>query len=150
MNIDIEVNNITNSPIADDFFVGVAERTIIESGYNFLQEKNISISVALVSEEEMQKLNKQWRQKDSVTDILSFYEYASIKEIKDAMKNSSVEGIFLGELILCYNDIGKYAVEENIKLEEELTNVFSHGILHLLGFSHGSEMFEIQNKIKKQ
>src|SRR5665647_2460653 len=128
--IEIEVNNTTNSPLPDDF----------------LQEKNVVVSVALVSEEEMQKLNKQCRHKDSVTDILSFYEYESMEEIK----NVADAEIFLGELILCYDDIVKYAKEEKIDFMEELANVFSHGILHLLGFKHGEEMFELQNKIKKQ
>lgn len=149
--IEVEVNNKTKSPMADDFFVTVAEKTIAESDLDLLAGgKNISISVALVSEKEMQELNKQCRQKDSVTDILSFWEYSSIEEIENVMKNSPTEGLFLGELILCYDDIVKYAKKEKIELREELANVFSHGILHLLGFEHGSEMFAIQNKIKKQ
>ena len=138
------MNNKTKSPVTEDFFVRVAGMTIAQSGFDFLQKKNISISVALVSEREMQKLNKQCRQKDSVTDILSFWEYTSIEEIK----NVQDEDIFLGELILCYNDIVKYAKKEKIELQTELVNVFSHGVLHLLGFAHGSEMFAIQNKIK--
>ena len=142
--IEVEVNNKTKSPVTEDFFVRVAGMTIAQSGFDFLQKKNISISVALVSEREMQKLNKQCRQKDSVTDILSFWEYTSIEEIK----NVQDEAIFLGELILCYNDIVKYAKKEKIELQTELVNVFSHGVLHLLGFAHGSEMFAIQNKIK--
>ena len=78
MKLDIEVNNKTKSPVADDFFAMVAEKTIRIAGHDFLQEKNVSISVALVSEEEMQKINRESRHKDSVTDILSFFEYENL------------------------------------------------------------------------
>lgn len=143
MEIDIEVNNITQSPVKDDFFAMVAQKTIETSGYDFLQAKKIAISVALVSEKEMQKLNREHRQKDSVTDILSFCEYENAGEIE---KSNEVE-LFLGELILCYDDISKYALEQDIDLAEELANVVSHGVLHLLGFEHGEKMFGIQKQV---
>jgi probable rRNA maturation factor len=143
MKINLEVNNKTNSPAEDDFFAMVAKKTIEESGYDFLRKKNISISLALVPEEEMQRLNRECRQKDAVTDVLSFFEYETI----DEMKNVQEEEIFLGELILCYDDIMKYARREDILPEKELAVVVSHGVLHLLGFLHGEKMFSIQEKI---
>ncbi|MDP1884790.1 MAG: rRNA maturation RNase YbeY [Candidatus Moranbacteria bacterium] len=146
MPIDVEVNNKTKSPIADGFFAAVAEEAIGKTGYAFLREKNISISVALVSEEEMQALNKKHRHKDSVTDILSFFEYENIGEIENVAEND----LFLGELILCYDDIHKYAQKQGIGLQKELANVTAHGVLHLLGFSHGEEMFGIQDKVVKK
>lgn len=145
MNINLEVNNKTQSPLADDFFALVADKTIVAAGYEFLQDKEISISVALVSEEEMQKLNNEYRQKDSTTDVLSFCEYESMEEIK----NVSEPEIFLGELILCYDDISKYAQDMKIELQGEIANVVSHGVLHLLGFEHGEKMFAIQDQVVK-
>jgi len=146
MPIDVEVNNKTKSPLAVDFFVEVAMKTIVATGYDFLQEKNISFSVALVSEEEMQKLNKEHRQRDSVTDILSFYEYETIEEIKSITEKD----LFLGELILCYDDIDKYASEQGVELQNELVGVVAHGVLHLLGFAHGEKMFGIQDNVVKK
>jgi len=143
MKIEIELNNKTQSPVAEDFLVGVAEKTIEASGYDFLREKNISASVAIVPEEEIRELNAKYRKNDSVTDILSFCEY----ETKNDLENAKENNLFLGELILCYNDIEKYAKEKGIDLQQEMANVFSHGILHLLGFSHGEEMFSIQKKV---
>jgi probable rRNA maturation factor len=145
MSIEIEVNNKAQSPMARDFFVAVAGKTLATTGYEFLQTKNISISVALVAEEEMQKLNQEHRQKNSVTDILSFCEYENI----EAIKNVADKELFLGELILCYDDIKRYALEQEIDLQKELVAVFSHGILHLLGFVHGEEMFGIQDWVVK-
>ena len=56
--------------------------------------------------------------------------------------------LFLGELILCYDDIKEYAENESLELKEELSKVVAHGILHLLGFEHGEKMFAIQNKVR--
>ncbi|MDO8240433.1 MAG: rRNA maturation RNase YbeY [Candidatus Moranbacteria bacterium] len=150
MKIQIEVNNTTESPLADDFFAVVAEKTIeavreVQERKVFLDDKVVSISVALVSEAEMQKLNRENRDKDSVTDILSFCEYENIEEIQKVAE----EELFLGELILCYDDIKKYAVEQNLDLQKELVNVTSHGVLHLLGFAHGDQMFGIQEQVTK-
>ena len=151
MKLNLEINNITQSPVEDAFFISVAEKTLAEAGYDFLNNKDINISLALVSPAEIQKLNKERRQVDSVTDILSFAEYESMEELKKAVdkptKGESGE-IFLGELILCYDDIKEYAQKENIALNQELANVVSHGVLHLLGFEHGDAMFEIQNRVK--
>jgi rRNA maturation RNase YbeY len=146
MVLNIEINNTTQSPVADDFFVAVAEKTFAELKLDFLEGKNISISLALVTPEEIQKINKEHRKHDDVTDILSFAEYGDIEEVKKAVDSE----LFLGELILCYDDIKKYAADAGIKLEKELANVISHGILHLLGFEHGEEMFILQNKITKE
>jgi len=148
MEINIEVNNKAQSPVEDYFFSEIAKKTIevvkeVQEGKDFLNDKEISISVALVSEEEMQKLNREHRQKDSVTDILSFFEYESIEEVKEVKDKE----VFLGELILCYDDIKKYALSEGLEIQKELMNVISHGTLHLLGFSHGEEMFNIQKQI---
>jgi probable rRNA maturation factor len=155
MTIDLQINNTTQSPIADGFLQKVAEATLGHlmsndhndrrtSSVHFLADKNISVSLALVVPEEIKKINKNYRQHDDVTDVLSFAEYGSIEEIKNVVDSD----VFLGELILCYDDIKEYAADAGIKLEKELANVVSHGILHLLGFEHGEKMFLMQEKVK--
>jgi len=150
MKIDLEINNTTNSPIKDGFFTIVAEKTFAELKYSLLKDKEVEISVALVTPEEIKKLNKEYRKNDSVTDILSFPEYKNIKEIEEAAAEKDSKKLFLGELILCYNDIKEYADRERLDLAGELAGVMSHGILHLLGFLHGEKMFAIQNKIQEE
>ncbi len=82
-----------------------------------------------------------------MTDILSFASYKNIKEIKKAEENPPAGGVFLGELILCYDDIKDYAKKNGLNFKEELARTVSHGILHLLGFHHGKKMFSLQDKI---
>lgn len=147
MKINLEINNTTNSLVEAEFFEAVAEKTFAQLNYNFLADKIVNISIALVSAEEIRKLNKDYRKNDSVTDILSFPEYVSLKKIENATKKEKDKEVFLGELILCYNDIEEYGKKEGLKLETELANVVAHGILHLIGFEHGEEMFGIQEKV---
>jgi probable rRNA maturation factor len=142
MKINLEINNLTKSPIQKAFFRAVAKKTLENSGYDFLKHKNISISLAIVAKKEIKKLNKTYRKKNEATDVLSFAEYKNIKQIKAAKGKD----LFLGELILCYDDIKEYARKYVLNLKKEIGTVVSHGILHLLDFRHGKKMFGIQDK----
>lgn len=147
MKLNLEVNNTTNSPVEDGFFEVVAEKTFDRIGYDFLAGKELGISVALVTPEEIKRLNKEYRKYDCVTDVLSFPEFQNSQELKDASQKNEGEGLFLGELILCYDDIKEYALCEGREMDKELAKVVSHGILHLAGFSHGKEMFGVQEEV---
>jgi probable rRNA maturation factor len=150
MQIDLEINNTTESPVADIFFETVARKTLEKSGYDFLQNQKVEISLALVTEKEIKRLNKDYRQHNSVTDVLSFPEYQNGENIKKAVSKNNTGSLFLGELILCYDDIWRYANNQGLKIEKELAEVFVHGILHLLGFGHGTKMFLLQQKIAEE
>jgi len=143
MKVDLEINNVAKIPIRSYFFVSITEKTLRKSGCGFLKRKKISLSLAIVRKAEIKKLNKTYRKKNETTDILSFAEYKNIQEIKAAKGKE----LFLGELILCYDDIKEYAKRRGLVLKKELAIVFVHGLLHLLGFRHGKKMFEIQNKV---
>ena len=148
MKVNLEINNTTQSLVSDEFLTSVAEETFRVLNLDFFAGKELIISLALVPEEEIKNLNKEYRKNDTVTDILSFPEYRNIAEIKMAIAQSRGNEMFLGELILCYDDIREYAQKENIALNKELANVIAHGILHLLGFAHGEEMFAVQDLVK--
>jgi probable rRNA maturation factor len=147
MKLNLEVNNVTQSPVADSFFVAVAERALAKAEYAFLQEKNISISLAVVAPAEIKKLNGDYRKYDSVTDVLSFAEYENLELLEKAAEGE--DELFLGELIICYDDIKEYCRANSIDLEKELANVTAHGVLHLLGFDHSDKMFSLQAEIIK-
>jgi len=142
MKLAVEINNKSGARIKKGIFTDVVKKTLELSGFSFLAKKNISISVALVDEKEIKKLNRIYRKKDTVTDILSFAEYKNIAAIR---KNKEAT-IFLGELVLCYNDIRKFAEKNKINFKKELAEVISHGVLHLVGLKHGRKMFAIQKK----
>ena len=141
--LKIDFNNVSKCPIKKIFLEKITLKTIKRSGVLSVDGKDIFLSFASVSEEEMKRLNKKFRKKNEPTDVLSFFEYGSRNEIK---KNVD-KNMFLGEIILCYNDIAKYCKKNKLVLKQELSKVVAHGVLHLLGFRHGAEMFKLQNNI---
>jgi probable rRNA maturation factor len=82
---------------------------------------NKSISIALVSEKEIKDLNKVYRNKNKVTDVLSF----SI-DSEDA----------LGEVLICLEQAKRQAKANQKTNKSELQLLTVHGILHLLGYDH--------------
>ncbi len=109
---------------------------------NILPEK-FFFELAIVGDDTIQSLNKQYRGKDYVTDVLSF-------EDGDVMPDGRV---FLGSIVIACNKAVKQANEIGNSFEEEMRFLFMHGVLHLLGFDHekdNGEMFELQNSLKKK
>jgi probable rRNA maturation factor len=131
--------------LAKSFIVRVVKNTLALSEYDFLMGHNVSVNVAFVSREEIQKLNKTYRHKNKVTDVLSFPEYANKKE----MLADTADDIFLGDLIVCYDYIVQAAIEDTVTLEREMAYIVSHGILHLLGFRHSKKMFAMQDTVSE-
>ncbi|MCK9578027.1 rRNA maturation RNase YbeY [bacterium] len=89
--------------------------------------KKVDISIVIVSEKEIHKLNKQYRKKDKSTDVLSF------GSVRDFL---SVESFVLPEIVICPEEVQKNAEEYKVSFKNELVKVLIHGILHLLDFDH--------------
>jgi len=142
MQLNLEINNQTQSPVKKAFFDAIWKIAFANKTLSLPASKRFNLSLALVSRAEIKKINRIWRKKNVVTDVLSFAEWKGLKEIKENKERE----VFLGEIILCYDDIKAYARKNGLKIEKELAQVFLHGILHLLGFRHGKIMFALQNK----
>lgn len=141
--IKIDFNNISGSPVEKQSILEIVRETVEKSEIFGSEKKNISLSFAVVGFEEIKKLNKAYRNKNFPTDVLSFAEYKNSQEIK----NDKTKDMFLGEIILCYNDIADYCRKNKLDIKKETAKVISHGVLHLLGFRHGKKMFKIQDEI---
>ena len=142
MKIILEINKKAACPVSNKFFSNVVQETIELSGYRFLKLKNVTVSLAIIGNSEMKKINKQFRKKDCSTDVLSFPNFKKNDLLKVKEKD-----LFLGEILISFPYIKKSAKIRNIEIKEELGYVVSHGVLHCLGFVHGKKMFEIQDKI---
>lgn len=110
----------------------------------------ISFDIVLCNNEEIQRINKEYRDKDSATDVITFAIFAdSVPEERFIID----EEINLGEIIVSLDKIKEQSVENNVSFESELYYLISHGILHLLGFDHQTRpeynfMVDKQNKAK--
>ncbi|KLL03226.1 MAG: rRNA maturation factor [Mycoplasmataceae bacterium CE_OT135] len=118
---------------------------LVEENTNLDKRKNWFLNLILVNEKESQQLNKQYRQKDYPTDVLAF-PFAQLYQ----EKLSDCED--LGDIFLCYPLVQKQVQEFSSSLEEEICLIFTHGMLHLLGYDHKKEnerkaMFALQERI---
>ncbi len=104
--------------------------------------------INVVSPEQIRKLNKDFRNKDKSTTILSFVS----SEIKDKFIEAPSKYRYLGEIFVCPEEIEKQAEEIKISTKKQVTRILVHGILHLLEYGHDTnertrEMEEIENKV---
>ncbi len=135
------------TPFEEDFLRTIALKTCEQAGLpGLLAKKKVSVNAVSVTEEKIRALNAQYRGKDTVTDILSFGEFENTA-ILEANKEDE---IFLGDLIFCTDYILSAAEEDEVTAEHEMAYIFSHGVLHLLGFDHSDEMFGIQDTVTSE
>ena len=107
--------------------------------------KRVSLTLLLSNNKSIKKLNKEFRDKNKSTDILSFPFYKKIK-----LSNKT----YIGDIIISYNFMNK-PKSQNIKnFKKKIIKTFIHGFLHLLGFDHMKnkdyeKMLIEENKIYK-
>ena len=97
-----------------------------------------SISLTFVDDEEIRRLNRMYRQKDKVTDVLSF-----------PSGDAELSGE-LGDVLISYDQAVRQALDGDITLE--LADLLVHGVLHVLGYDHerpedADEMFPLQDRL---
>lgn len=105
---------------------------------------NLSAEVVFVDEEEIRRLNREMRNVDSVTDVLSFPSLEDIRGVKlkkcDFITEIDEEdNLFLGSIALCTKRAKEQAEEYGHSYERELFYLVTHGLFHLLGYDHMTE-----------
>ena len=110
------------------------------------EKKQGEISVVLVNSQEIKKINKKYRGKNEITDVISF----SNKDVKNNFVLHPKEKQ-LGEIFLCPEKLKKSAKESETDFDSEFARSFIHGILHLLGYDHKNkkELLKMEKKEKK-
>ena len=106
-----------------------------------LQDSKLYITVTFTNPKNIQSINKEYRNKDKSTDVLSF---------------PMEDEIMLGDIAISVDTAKRQAEEAEINLDRETAFLFIHGLLHLLGYDHETsqedeaEMFALQEKILKK
>ncbi|GGG13673.1 endoribonuclease YbeY [Lysinibacillus alkalisoli] len=113
-------------------------------------KEDAEISVTFVTNEAIQAINKQYRNKDRATDVISF----ALEEMGEEEIAVQVEGMprVLGDIIISIDRAVEQAAEYGHSFERELGFLAVHGLLHLLGYDHMTaadekEMFSKQDAI---
>ena len=107
-------------------------------------DKNAEVSVLLTDDAQIAELNKQYRDIDGPTDVLSF----AFDEGEEDFGIDEGEHM-LGDVVISMETAEKQAQASQKTLEEEVDMLLVHGILHLLGYDH-AEPEEEENMFKKQ
>ena len=96
--------------------------------------------MSVVSAEQIRELNANFRQIDSVTDVLSFpmYEREELDEIEEKKEYEDYE-VNIGDIVLCYDRAVEQAQEYGHSLKREVCYLVTHSIFHLLGYDHMEE-----------
>ena len=114
---------------------------------NKLYKKNTLICTLLLSgPEEIKKLNKKFRKKNKITDVLSFpFHEKNQLDIKIKREKE----IYIGDIILNLNKIKNK--KNKIKFKNELNKLWIHGLVHLFGHQHKIDKdFKAMDKIEKE
>ena len=144
----IEIENLQSEvlPEKNAQYVKKACRTVLKyEGFSLPSE----ISVSFVTPEQIKALNRDYRNKDSVTDVLSFPLKGEDYDINPASGCA-----MLGDVIICVKRAGEQAAKYGHSLLYEITFLTVHSVLHLLGFDHilkedEKVMFPKQTEIMK-
>jgi probable rRNA maturation factor len=110
-------------------------------------KKKGNISVHIVGDKKIKDINKNYRAKDKITDVISF-------ALEEGESIPNLEEKDFGDIFICLPQIIRQAKENNILAREEMIRMLVHGILHILGFDHMKEsdakkMFSLQEKFVK-
>jgi len=121
-----------NSKIVEQFVLFLMEK--------FSVDKSKELNIVLTNDEEIQKLNSEFRQRDTPTNVLSFYGY---------------DGGILGDIVISMDTLKREAEEQNRELLKYLLFIVAHGFLHLLGYTHETmekfnNMMALQNDLVKE
>lgn len=125
---------------SDGLYKNCAEAVfdMFEAGAEYFE-----ISLLMTDDERIRELNRQYREKDYATDVLSF----------PMSEDPFEEGGMLGDIVISADTAAKQAADAGIELRRELAFLFIHGLLHLLGYDHEEgpeqeeEMFSLQEEI---
>ena len=139
--MEIVINKtIKNIAFADTKINKIIEKILKKEG-----KSKASFSINFVGESKIKSLNKIYRKKDKVTDVISF----ALQD--DKRMGESDE---LGDVFICPKQVKRQAKEFGVSYKEEMTRILVHGVLHLLGYDHMTsqeekKMFVLQERLVK-
>lgn len=136
----IQTSNRQEDFQIDDELTSNIEKSIRICLLQELNDDNYEISLSFVSEAEIRKLNRDYRDKDSVTDVLSF-------PLDD---DFAIQTNLLGDIIICCKRAIEQAKEYNHSIKREIVYLVVHSMFHLLGYDHIDESDRIIMRNKEK
>jgi len=148
-----EIKNVEN------FVEKTIQKIIPLTDLKKILKKNfiLEISVSLVSDLQMKKINLEFRGKNKATNVLSFpaLDENLIRQIGLKELAGNDEYLFLGDIIIAFETLKKESLAQKKKFHDHLIHLILHSILHLIGYDHEEEkmakiMEDLEVKILKK
>jgi probable rRNA maturation factor len=148
-----EIKNVEN------FIEKTIQKIIPLTDLKKILKKNfiLEISVSLVSDLQMKKINLEFRGKNKATNVLSFpaLDENLIRQIGLKKLAGADEYLFLGDIIIAFETLKKESLAQKKKFHDHLIHLILHSILHLIGYDHEEEkmakiMEDLEVKILKK
>ena len=125
-------NNFLQQIDINNYISNIFDTVIKVLKYKISKKKIIELSITFTNDKEIQKINKQFRNCDKATNVLSFpmyeSEFLNVVQFEDYLP--------IGDVILSYETILKESLEQGKTFENHLVHLIVHSILHLFGFDH--------------
>jgi probable rRNA maturation factor len=121
-------------PDAESFVARIAESALRMAGICNPAE----LSILLADDEALQTLNRDFRQKDKPTNVLSFPGEEDVQSAFFIQQPANAPACYAGDIALSLNTIEKEAAEQGKRFIDHAAHMVVHGCLHLLGFDHES------------
>jgi len=134
MSLKIKIQNVSNAESLpeSELISQWAEQALDK------EHQDAEITLRVVEAKESQALNKEWRKKDTATNVLSF----PVGEVIEQLPN------LLGDIVICAPIVEQEAKEQEKSIEAHWAHLIIHGILHLQGYDHESD--EEANKMESK
>ena len=142
--MSVEINNESGIEVDEGRLQRLAA-FVLESMY---VHPDTELSLMLVDEATIERLHVQWMDEPGATDVLSF----PMDELRPGRPDAKTSAGLLGDIVVCPQVADEQADAAGHSLEQEITVLVTHGMLHLLGFDHGTpdeeaEMFGLQRDL---
>jgi probable rRNA maturation factor len=134
LQIDLEAGNWPEEQelrgLVERVLNGTARHLATQAGQPF-PIGPVEVSLVFTGDAEMRAINRQWREQDKPTNVLSFPAYP--------VQPGKMPGPMLGDIILAQETLAREAAEMGVSFEHHLAHLLVHGFLHLLGYDHIEE-----------
>lgn len=147
VSVDVAIAEELVSETAESADDDVPEPALLQSWASaaYLKDKPANASLLVTTAEQIQQLNKQYRDKDKPTNVLSF----------PMQSPEEVDLSLLGDIVLCASVIKQEAKQQSKSTASHWAHMVVHGMLHLQGYDHENThdaeiMEQLEIKILKQ
>ncbi len=122
----LQISNRQQDFEIEDDLISNIEKSIRICLLQELNDDDYEVSLSFVDEEEIRELNKNYRDNDKVTDVLSF-------PLDD---DFMIDDNLLGDIVICCKRAVEQSIEFNHSIEREIVYLVVHSMFHLLGYDH--------------